>query len=57
MAKGLEMMAPVCGKEVYDQQIRLVLSVLTEDSDRDVRYFANKTAKKLDIEFVGTCNL
>ena len=45
------MMAAVCGKPIYDSQIRPVLSVLTEDADRDVRYFANKTAKKLDLEF------
>ena len=44
------MMAPVCGKVVYDTQIRPVLAVLIEDSDRDVRFFAGQTLKKLEAE-------
>ena len=51
VVKGLEIKATVCGKPVYESQIRPVLWVLKEDADRDVRYFANKTAKKLDLEF------
>ena len=55
VAKGLEMVAPACGKTVYDSQIRPVLSVLTEDSDRDVCFFARKTLQTLDVEF-GSSN-
>eukprot|EP00566_Odontella_aurita_P008355 CAMPEP_0113564216 /NCGR_PEP_ID=MMETSP0015_2-20120614/21495_1 /TAXON_ID=2838 /ORGANISM="Odontella" /LENGTH=667 /DNA_ID=CAMNT_0000466271 /DNA_START=185 /DNA_END=2188 /DNA_ORIENTATION=- /assembly_acc=CAM_ASM_000160 len=48
VAKGLQIMAPVCGKEICDTQIRPVLSLLVEDPDRDVRYFATKTLESLD---------
>ena len=54
VAKGLEMMSPVCGKPVYDTQIRPILNVLVEDADRDVRFFASQTLKKVDAELGGT---
>lgn len=41
-------MAPVCGPSITDSQIRPVLNLLTDDSDRDVRYYANKTLESLD---------
>ena len=51
VAKALEKMAPVCGKTVSDEQIRPVLSVLAEDSDRDVRFFACKSLEAIEKEF------
>ena len=48
VAKGLETIAPVCGKAVTDSQIRPVLGLLSEDADRDVRYYANKTLESLN---------
>jgi len=44
-------MAPVCGKNVSDEQIRPVLSLLAEDSDRDVRFFAVKSLEAIEKEF------
>ena len=43
VAKCLQMLAPVCGKDVCGSQIRPVLSLLVEDPDRDVRFYANRT--------------
>lgn len=48
VAKGLATLAPKCGKNVTDTQIRPMLTVLVEDADRDVRYFASKTVKAID---------
>ena len=48
VAKGLKTMAPVCGSQVTDSQIRPVLAFLVEDPDRDVRFFAKKTIESLD---------
>jgi len=48
VAKGLKTVAPVCGNAAIDSQIRPVLSLLAEDPDRDVRYFANKTLESLE---------
>lgn len=48
------MMAPFCGKAMYDTEIRPVLVVLIEDPDRDVRFFAGQTLKKLDAELGST---
>jgi hypothetical protein len=50
------MMAPVSGKATYEAQIRPVLSALVEDSDRDVRFFASQTLKKMDTELLGSTN-
>ena len=44
-------MAPVCGREICDTQIRPVMALLLDDPDRDVRYFATKTVELLDQEF------
>ena len=41
-------MSPICGVKVCESQIRPVLSVLIEDRDRDVRYFASRAMEALD---------
>ena len=46
-------MAPVCGSAVYESQIRPVLSMLAEDSDRDVRFYAKKTLKSIEKDSAG----
>jgi hypothetical protein len=51
VAKELATIAPVCGQNVYETQINPVLSVLLEDADQDVRFFAEKTLKILGNEF------
>ena len=51
VAKELEKMAPVCGVQAYETQILPVLSMLMEDDDRDVRYYAEKCASALDEVF------
>ena len=51
VARALERMAVPCGEDVYRLQIRPVLSVLTEDPDRDVRYFAEKSLEEADKQF------
>lgn len=47
VAKCLEMLAPVCGTDVCGSQIRPVLSLLVEDPDRDVRFYANRTLESI----------
>ena len=51
VAKELEKMAPVCGVRAYETLILPVLTMLMEDDDRDVRYYAEKTATALDEVF------
>mmetsp|Transcript_15037 Transcript_15037/g.21282 ORF Transcript_15037/g.21282 Transcript_15037/m.21282 type:complete len:656 (+) Transcript_15037:190-2157(+) len=51
VAKGLEKMGPVCGRSAYESQIRPVLSILIEDEDRDVQFFALTASKSLDAKF------
>jgi hypothetical protein len=51
VAKELANIAPVCGQSVYETQISPVLSVLLEDADQDVRFFAERTLKILGKEF------
>lgn len=51
VAKELEQMAPICGVKAYETQILPVLTMLMEDDDRDVRYYAEKTATALDDVF------
>jgi len=51
VAKGLEQVSLVAGKEVYQSQIRPILSMLMDDDDRDVRFFADKTSKQLEETF------
>lgn len=50
------MMTPVCGKAIYDAQIRPVLLSLVEDEDRDVRFFASQTLKKMDAQLLESTN-
>ena len=52
VARGLGELAVVCGSAARDSQIRPVLAILVDDSDRDVRYYAKKTLESLDS--VGT---
>jgi hypothetical protein len=51
VAKELEAIAPVCGLSVYESQISPVLNLLMDDTDRDVRFFAEKTSQTLEAEF------
>lgn len=51
VAKELESVAPVCGMATYESQIGPVLSMLMEDTDRDVRFYAEKASKALDEVF------
>ena len=48
VAKGLEKMAPVVGRSAVETQIRPVLAMLMEDSDRDVRYYAKQTMDAIE---------
>ena len=47
VAKELKLLAPICGEEVFESQIVPVLNILVEDTDRDVRFFSEKTASEL----------
>lgn len=51
VAKELEVVAPICGICSYESQIHPVLNLLLEDSDRDVRFFAEKTSRALEDVF------
>lgn len=51
VAKELLTIAPVCGVAVYESQVLPVLNMLLNDDDRDVRYYAEKTATALDEKF------
>ncbi len=53
VAKELEDIAKVCGPSVFEQQISPILSLLLDDPDRDVRFYAEKTLATLEEEFVG----
>jgi hypothetical protein len=44
-------MAPVCGAQVFEAQVRPVLSLLLDDPDRDVRFFAERASKVLEEQF------
>jgi len=46
-------MAPACGVSAYETQITPVLDMLMEDTDRDVRYFAEKTSRALGESLSG----
>jgi serine/threonine-protein phosphatase 2A regulatory subunit A len=48
VAKALQEIGIVCGMQVYESQVRPVLSMLAEDYDRDVRFFAEMTSKMLE---------
>lgn len=51
VAKALKDMGSRCESNVYKQQIHPVLMLLRDDPDRDVRFFADKTASKLEDAF------
>lgn len=51
VALALGEVGQICDPNVYHQQIRPVLSLLEDDMDRDVRFFAEKTVLKLDEAF------
>ena len=46
-------MAPVCGASTYESQILPVLTMLMEDDDRDVRFYAEQSLNALDEEFTN----
>lgn len=48
VAKELEGIAPHCGVPAYESQILPVLTVLMEDEDRDVRFYAESTSASLE---------
>eukprot|EP00535_Pseudo-nitzschia_heimii_P006404 CAMPEP_0197189352 /NCGR_PEP_ID=MMETSP1423-20130617/19606_1 /TAXON_ID=476441 /ORGANISM="Pseudo-nitzschia heimii, Strain UNC1101" /LENGTH=680 /DNA_ID=CAMNT_0042641439 /DNA_START=259 /DNA_END=2301 /DNA_ORIENTATION=+ len=51
VARVLGEMGPICEPSVYQQQIHPILALLRDDPDRDVRFFAGKTARKLEETF------
>lgn len=53
MAKELTEIAKVCGPSVFEQQIHPVLSLLIDDQDRDVRFYADQTTALLEEEFAA----
>jgi hypothetical protein len=53
VAKELEDIAKVCGPSVFEQQINPILSLLLDDPDRDVRFYAEKTLSSLQDVFAG----
>jgi hypothetical protein len=48
VARELERISPHCGVSTYESQIVPVLTVLMDDEDRDVRYYAESTAASLE---------
>lgn len=50
VADALKDIAHVCGKDLYESQIRPVLTSLSEDYDRDVRFFAERALQSLQKE-------
>ncbi|GKY92608.1 protein phosphatase 2, regulatory subunit A [Mayamaea pseudoterrestris] len=53
LAKELEKVAPACTIDAYRTQIVPILSILLEDDDRDVRYFAERSASSLKLKFAA----
>lgn len=52
VAKELQMhVAPVLSYSTYETQILPVLTVLVNDEDRDVRYYADKSLRALEEKF------
>jgi serine/threonine-protein phosphatase 2A regulatory subunit A len=47
VAKGLRVVGPLFSRYVYESQIVPILTLLNDDPDRDVRYFANQTSDSL----------
>jgi hypothetical protein len=52
VARELQAVATHCGVSTYETQVLPVLTVLMDDDDRDVRFFAEKAASALDEAFV-----
>jgi hypothetical protein len=46
--------APVCGAVMYETQILPVLTMLLEDDDRDVRFYAEQSLNALEEEFASS---
>ena len=51
VARALGEMGPICDTTAHTQQIRPILTLLQDDPDRDVRFFADKTVSKLEDAF------
>mmetsp|Transcript_12682 Transcript_12682/g.19642 ORF Transcript_12682/g.19642 Transcript_12682/m.19642 type:complete len:662 (-) Transcript_12682:352-2337(-) len=51
VAEALRDIARICGKSLYESQVRPVINLLSEDYDRDVRFFAERASKSLEKEF------
>lgn len=52
VAKGLGIVGPLFNQSVYESQITPILELLSDDPDRDVRYFASQTSSALKRAFV-----
>jgi hypothetical protein len=53
VAKELRDVAIVCGANAYESQILPILTMLSEDDDRDVRFYTEQTLNALDEEFAS----
>jgi serine/threonine-protein phosphatase 2A regulatory subunit A len=53
VAKELQTVTPVCGMSTYETQVLPILSMLLQDEDRDVRFYAEKTASGLEEHFAS----
>jgi serine/threonine-protein phosphatase 2A regulatory subunit A len=53
VARALGEVGPICDSNTYEQQILPVLSLLQEDLDRDVRFYADKAAVLLEEDFAN----
>ena len=51
VAKGLGMVGPMLGVSIYQGQIVPILTLMNEDPDRDVRYFASQSIDSLRVHF------
>jgi serine/threonine-protein phosphatase 2A regulatory subunit A len=53
VARALGEVGPRCDVTTYEQQIHPIISLLQEDLDRDVRFFADRTATILEEDFAN----
>jgi serine/threonine-protein phosphatase 2A regulatory subunit A len=53
VAQSLGNMGSICDVTTYEQQVLPMLSLLQEDMDRDVRYYADKAVAKLEEEYAN----
>ncbi|KAG7350297.1 peptidase C14 caspase catalytic subunit-like protein [Nitzschia inconspicua] len=53
VAQSLGNLGSICDLMTYEQQILPVLSLLQEDLDRDVRFYADKASAKLEEEYAS----